>query len=158
MPPTAEQWLDAFAAALGRPAPSAREIEAVLALASVAAHASERIAAPVACWLAAAECANAAARFPELRAETLDGRALAAAEPGLAPGLAACRLHTGRPLQPATVVRAFAARAGGDGRTGRGGCFARRPSARSRAVTSRCGARSASRRGPRRSPASRCAT
>jgi hypothetical protein len=69
MPPTAEQWLDAFAAALGRPAPSAREIEAVLALASVAAHASERIAAPVACWLAAS--AGVAPEEARARAEDL---------------------------------------------------------------------------------------
>ena len=54
MPPSAEQWIEAFAAALGRPAPSAEEREAVLKLASVAAHASERRAAPIACWLAAA--------------------------------------------------------------------------------------------------------
>jgi len=53
MPPSAEQWIDAFAAALGRPAPSAEERDAVLKLASVAAHASERRAAPIACWLAA---------------------------------------------------------------------------------------------------------
>ncbi len=37
-----------------RPAPSAEQREAVLKLASVAAHASERRAAPIACWLAAA--------------------------------------------------------------------------------------------------------
>ena len=54
MPPSAEQWIEAFAAAMGRPAPSAEERKAVLELASVAAHASERRAAPNACWLAAA--------------------------------------------------------------------------------------------------------
>ncbi len=54
MPPSAEQWIEAFAAALGRPAPSAEEREAVLKLASVAAHASERRGAPIASWLAAA--------------------------------------------------------------------------------------------------------
>jgi molybdenum cofactor guanylyltransferase len=54
MPPSAEQWIEAFATALGRPAPSADERDAVLKLASVAAHASERRAAPIACWLAAA--------------------------------------------------------------------------------------------------------
>jgi molybdenum cofactor guanylyltransferase len=54
VPPSAEHWIEAFAAALGRPAPSAEEREAVLKLASVAAHASERRAAPIACWLAAA--------------------------------------------------------------------------------------------------------
>jgi molybdenum cofactor guanylyltransferase len=53
MSPTAEQWLDAFAAALGRPAPTPEERQALLELASVAAHASERKAAPIACWLAA---------------------------------------------------------------------------------------------------------
>jgi uncharacterized protein DUF6457 len=51
--PSAEQWIDAYAAALGRPAPSGAEFAEVLKLASVAAHASERKAAPVACWLAA---------------------------------------------------------------------------------------------------------
>jgi uncharacterized membrane protein len=53
MPPTAEEWTAQFAQALGRPAPDAAEVKAVLELASVAAHASERRAAPVACWLAA---------------------------------------------------------------------------------------------------------
>jgi Domain of unknown function (DUF6457) len=51
--PSAEQWIDSYAAALGRPAPSAGEIEELLKLASVAADASERRAAPIACWLAA---------------------------------------------------------------------------------------------------------
>jgi hypothetical protein len=50
----AEEWIAAYAAALGRPAPTQEEMDAVLALASVAAHASERRAAPIACWLAAA--------------------------------------------------------------------------------------------------------
>jgi len=53
MAPTAEEWIAQFAEALGRPAPSADEVKAVLELASVAAHSSERRAAPVACWLAA---------------------------------------------------------------------------------------------------------
>jgi hypothetical protein len=53
MPPSAEQWIEAYAAALGRTAPSEGEMTAVLQLASVAAHASERRAAPIACWLAA---------------------------------------------------------------------------------------------------------
>jgi molybdopterin-guanine dinucleotide biosynthesis protein A len=54
VPPSAEHWIEAFSAALGRPAPSVEERDAVLKLASVAAHASERRAAPIACWLAAA--------------------------------------------------------------------------------------------------------
>ena len=53
MAPTAEDWIAAFAEALGRPAPDLAEVQAVLELASVAAHSSERKAAPVACWLAA---------------------------------------------------------------------------------------------------------
>jgi molybdopterin-guanine dinucleotide biosynthesis protein A len=52
--PSAEEWIESFAAALGRPAPTGAERQAVLKLASVAAHASERRAAPIACWLAAA--------------------------------------------------------------------------------------------------------
>jgi Domain of unknown function (DUF6457) len=50
---TAEQFIEAYAAALGRPAPTEAELGAILKLASVAAHGSERKAAPVACWLAA---------------------------------------------------------------------------------------------------------
>jgi hypothetical protein len=50
---TAEQFIEAYAAALGRPAPTREEFDAILKLASVGAHASERKAAPVACWLAA---------------------------------------------------------------------------------------------------------
>jgi hypothetical protein len=50
---TAEEWIAAYAEALGRPAPTQAEMDAVLALASTAAHASERRAAPIACWLAA---------------------------------------------------------------------------------------------------------
>jgi len=57
---TAEEWIAQFAEALGQPPPDAAQVQAVLALASVAAHASERRAAPVACWLAAL-----AARDPE---------------------------------------------------------------------------------------------
>ena len=53
MTPTAEDWIAQFAAALGKPAPDAAQMEAILALASVAAHSSERKAAPIACWLAA---------------------------------------------------------------------------------------------------------
>lgn len=53
MPPSAEKWIEVYAAALGRPAPTAEETEKLLKLAAVAAHASERRAAPIACWLAA---------------------------------------------------------------------------------------------------------
>jgi uncharacterized membrane protein len=53
MTPTADEWTAQFAQALGRPAPDAAEVQTLLKLASVAAHASERRAAPIACWLAA---------------------------------------------------------------------------------------------------------
>ena len=49
----AAEWLTAFAQRLDAPVPTPQEIEAVLALAGVAAHGSERIAAPVSCWMAA---------------------------------------------------------------------------------------------------------
>jgi hypothetical protein len=49
----APEWLRAFAAELGVEAPSAAEVETLLALAGVAAHASERTAAPITCWLTA---------------------------------------------------------------------------------------------------------
>ncbi|HLI59359.1 MAG TPA: DUF6457 domain-containing protein [Solirubrobacteraceae bacterium] len=49
----ARAWLAAYAEELGVAAPSEQEVERLLALAGVAAHASERIAAPIACWLAA---------------------------------------------------------------------------------------------------------
>ena len=50
---SAKEWLAGFATLLGVEAPTAEEIRDLLALAGDAAHASERIAAPVACWLVA---------------------------------------------------------------------------------------------------------
>jgi hypothetical protein len=44
-------WIAAFATELGLPAPDDATIERLLALASSAAHQSERIAAPIACYL-----------------------------------------------------------------------------------------------------------
>jgi hypothetical protein len=49
----APEWLAAYAEKLNVATPTAAELEAVLDLAGEAAHSSERIAAPVACWLAA---------------------------------------------------------------------------------------------------------
>ncbi len=49
----APEWLAAFADKLGIAAPTKEDLKAVLELAGEAAHSSERIAAPVACWLAA---------------------------------------------------------------------------------------------------------
>jgi hypothetical protein len=49
---TRDEWIVTFAAELGVPALSSAEIGALLDLAAVAAHASERTAAPLSCWLA----------------------------------------------------------------------------------------------------------
>lgn len=48
----ARVWLASYAERLGVTPPTDEEFEALLELAAVAAHASERVAAPVACWLA----------------------------------------------------------------------------------------------------------
>lgn len=44
-------WIDAFSAELGLEPPDDATVEALLDLAGVAAHASERTAAPITCWL-----------------------------------------------------------------------------------------------------------
>jgi hypothetical protein len=49
----ARSWISAYAERLGADAPTRDEFEAILALAAEAAHRSERVAAPVACWVAA---------------------------------------------------------------------------------------------------------
>jgi hypothetical protein len=49
----ATTWIEEFCAALGVDAPSEQERADVLSLASVAANASERMAAPICCWVAA---------------------------------------------------------------------------------------------------------
>lgn len=50
---TAREWIDAYAERLGVEPPSAGEFSTLLDLAGEAAHGSERVAAPVACWLTA---------------------------------------------------------------------------------------------------------
>jgi hypothetical protein len=49
----ANEWLAAYARRLGIEPPTSAEFRVLLDLAGEAAHASERVAAPVACWLAA---------------------------------------------------------------------------------------------------------
>ena len=49
----AKEWIAAFAEKLGVDAPSSAEFGTLLDLAGEAAHSSERVAAPVACWVAA---------------------------------------------------------------------------------------------------------
>jgi hypothetical protein len=48
-----EEWIAAFAAELGVASPTSEEVQDLLALAGTAAHASERTAAPISCWIAA---------------------------------------------------------------------------------------------------------
>jgi hypothetical protein len=48
---SADDWIAAFAARLDVEPPTRGEIDELLDLAGVAAHASERVAAPIACWL-----------------------------------------------------------------------------------------------------------
>jgi len=47
-----EEWIDDFASVIGIDAPDPATVKELLALAAVAAHASERTAAPIACYLA----------------------------------------------------------------------------------------------------------
>jgi hypothetical protein len=53
MTQTAQEWLAAFAADVGLATPTREEYDQLLELAAIAAHASDRTAAPVTCWLAA---------------------------------------------------------------------------------------------------------
>ena len=49
----ANEWIAGYAERLGTEPPTADEFSTILDLAAEAAHASERVAAPVACWLSA---------------------------------------------------------------------------------------------------------
>jgi hypothetical protein len=49
---TAEEWIAAFASEVGARAPSEETTGELLELAATAAHSSERIAAPIACYIA----------------------------------------------------------------------------------------------------------
>jgi hypothetical protein len=48
---TGDEWIERFAAALGVDPPDPTTVETLLDLAGTAAHASERTAAPIACYL-----------------------------------------------------------------------------------------------------------
>ena len=49
--PSAQEWLTGLAGKLCLDSPNSEEIENLLNLAGIAAHSSERIAAPIACWM-----------------------------------------------------------------------------------------------------------
>lgn len=51
VPPDATAWITAFAEDLGVAPPDEATMASLLDLAGVAAHASQRVAAPIACWL-----------------------------------------------------------------------------------------------------------
>jgi hypothetical protein len=49
---TRDEWIARFAGLAQVPAPSSQEADRLLAIAGLAAHGSERTAAPLACWVA----------------------------------------------------------------------------------------------------------
>ncbi len=49
----AQEWIAAYAEKLGTTPPSPQEFGVLLDVAGIAAHASERVAAPASCWVAA---------------------------------------------------------------------------------------------------------
>lgn len=49
---TADEWIEKFAAEVGARSPDEATVAELLELAATAAHSSERIAAPIACYLA----------------------------------------------------------------------------------------------------------
>lgn len=49
----AREWLAAYAEKLGTTPPTTEEFKKLLDVAGEAAHSSERVAAPLSCWLAA---------------------------------------------------------------------------------------------------------
>jgi hypothetical protein len=49
---TRDEWIASFAREAGVQRPSVQEVRELLELAGTAAHASERTAAPLACWIA----------------------------------------------------------------------------------------------------------
>lgn len=69
----AKEWLAAYADRIGATAPDDETVELLLDLAGVAAHSSQRTAAPITCWLigvAGLEPAEALAMAKELAAES----------------------------------------------------------------------------------------
>jgi len=68
--PSAIEWVASYASLLGAQPPIPAEAEALLELAAVAAHSSERIAAPLACWLAGRAGLSPAAALESARQVT----------------------------------------------------------------------------------------
>lgn len=68
-------WIERFAMALGAPTPSDDDVRTLLELAGVAARASERVSAPISCWLVAqaGTTPDEALAVAKRLAETFDG-------------------------------------------------------------------------------------
>jgi hypothetical protein len=77
MTTSAAEWLERFSEELGVVPPTDAEVDALLALAAAAAHASERTAAPISCWLIArsGHSVDEAVRLAELLAAKLSAEA-----------------------------------------------------------------------------------
>ena len=69
----AREWLAAYAEKLGVDPPTTEEFKVLLDLAGEAAHSSERVAAPVACWVAARAGADPETALAKAREVTVDG-------------------------------------------------------------------------------------
>jgi hypothetical protein len=69
----AKEWIATFAEKLGTVPPTAAEFSVLLDVAAEAAHASERVAAPVACWVAAKAGVSADEALAAARAISSDG-------------------------------------------------------------------------------------
>ncbi len=69
----AKEWIAAYAKALGTSAPTTDEFKQLLELAGEAAHSSERVAAPVACWVAAKSGRDLSEAMTAARAVASDG-------------------------------------------------------------------------------------
>jgi hypothetical protein len=70
---TADEWTASFAEAIGVDPPPPETVEILLEIAAAAAHASERVAAPIACYLVALAGGDPAAALATARA--LEGNA-----------------------------------------------------------------------------------
>jgi Domain of unknown function (DUF6457) len=71
----AREWIDSYAQRLGTEPPSAQEWSMILDLAGEAAHSAERVAAPVACWVAATAGVSAEQALSVAREQAADADA-----------------------------------------------------------------------------------
>jgi hypothetical protein len=69
----AKEWIAAYAERLGTAPPTTEQFRQLLDLAGEAAHSSERVAAPVACWVAAKAGVDPAEGLRIARETSTDG-------------------------------------------------------------------------------------